>query len=323
MNDKNNILILSAGRRVGLLKAFQAEILYSGMEALVFAADAQPHYSSACQFADKAFQLPLVSDLEYLDTLRELCEKNKIGLIIPTIDDELHTLTSAKRHFAAAGINIVISDSDLIASCRDKRLTSELFNSLNIANPQILDREKLTFPCFAKPYDGSGSAGAQKLDTPSDLTHRLVTNKKLIFTEFIDDTFDEYTIDAYFDKQNSLKCLVPRHRLEVRAGEVSKCITRKGAVYDYLIDKLKYLRGACGCLTIQLFSHPKNDVICAFEINPRFGGGYPLSYSAGANYPAWIISEYLLGKEIKFFDSWKPDLLMLRFDAHTLIENAN
>ena len=55
------------------------------------------------------------------------------------------------------------------------------------------------------------------------------------------------------------------------------------------------------------------------EINPRFGGGYPLSYSAGANYPGWLIAEYLQGKQLSKFSSWQANLLMLRYDQQILI----
>jgi carbamoyl-phosphate synthase large subunit len=57
------------------------------------------------------------------------------------------------------------------------------------------------------------------------------------------------------------------------------------------------------------------------EINPRFGGGYPLSYQAGANFPEMLVKEYLLDEEISFCDNWKSDLLMLRFDDEILVND--
>ena len=50
------------------------------------------------------------------------------------------------------------------------------------------------------------------------------------------------------------------------------------------------------------------------EINPRFGGGYPLSYNAGGNFPELLIREYFLNEAIEYFDNWKDDMLMLRYD---------
>jgi carbamoyl-phosphate synthase large subunit len=94
-------------------------------------------------------------------------------------------------------------------------------------------------------------------------------------------------------------------------------------VYEYLLEKLTKIDGARGCLTVQLFAHPNAQRYAALEINPRFGGGFPLSYAAGANYPGWLIDEYMLQQEIIFFDGWASDLMMLRYDAHVLVSNAH
>ena len=88
--------------------------------------------------------------------------------------------------------------------------------------------------------------------------------------------------------------------METRAGEIIKGLTLKGDVYNYLKDKITNLTGARGCITLQLFYNQKTKEVKAIEINPRFGGGYPLSYSAGANFPKMLIQEYLLNENIDF-----------------------
>ena len=45
--------------------------------------------------------------------------------------------------------------------------------------------------------------------------------------------------------------------------------------------------GAAGPLTIQAFLTPDGPVLS--EINPRFGGGYPLALAAGGTYPEWLL----------------------------------
>ena len=52
---------------------------------------------------------------------------------------------------------------------------------------------------------------------------------------------------------------------------------------------------------------------------PRFGGGYPLSYGAGANFPQNIVREYLLGETVDFSDAWRDNTLMLRYDAEIIV----
>ena len=69
-----------------------------------------------------------------------------------------------------------------------------------------------------------------------------------------------------------------------------------------------------GCICIQLFYNPTTHDVVGIEINPRFGGGYPLSYYAGANYPKYMMLEYILGFTLSYHDDWKDGMLMLRYD---------
>lgn len=316
---KNNILILSAGRRVDLVQSFKNEVLSRGLKSKVYASDLNPQLSAACVFSDESFATPSISDPSYGKFVYELCIKYKIGLIIPTIDTDLLILSRLRQKFIDEGIYIVVSKESLILDCCDKRKTIKLFNELGISSPDIYPVSNLKFPCFVKPYDGSSSIGARLIASKSDLSESLISNQKMMFMEYIDHSYDEYTIDAYYDFNENLKCFVPRQRLAVRAGEVSKGRTRRDDTYEFLLKKLPLIKGARGCITIQIFVHKTEFAIFGLEINPRFGGGYPLSYSAGANFSGWLIDEYLLGKELPFFDRWEKDLVMLRYDAKVLI----
>jgi carbamoyl-phosphate synthase large subunit len=322
----NNILLSSAGRRVELAQAFQAEISVRGLSIRLLSTDLNPKLSAVSEFVDLAVKSPRVTDAGYVDFLLDLCKTQSIGLVVPTIDTELLLLAQHREAFAAEGIQLVISDASLVSACRDKRVTAGLFAELGIDSPEIYnrdDRAAIPFPCFVKPYDGSRSIGARVLPDSNALDDALLANPKMMFMALVDGTHIEFTVDAYFDRSGQLSCLVPRQRIEVRDGEISKGATRRHAVYDYLLPKLKALKGARGCITLQLFADVQTGQFAAIEINPRFGGGFPLSYSAGANYPGWLIDEYLLGKQVPFFDGWEADLLMLRYDAKVLVHGAS
>ena len=147
-------------------------------------------------------------------------------------------------------------------------------------------------------------------------------NDRLMFMEYINaEKYDEYTVDMYYGRDHRLKCLVPRKRITVRAGEVNKGLTEKNRLIPYLKEKLAYINGALGCLTLQVFLEKTGDRVVGIEINPRFGGGYPLSYRAGANYPQWLILEYLLDKELSYYEHWEGNLLMLRYDDEILVHD--
>jgi carbamoyl-phosphate synthase large subunit len=318
----DNILITSAGRRVGLVRAFQFELKKKFPLSKVYTAEANPQWSSACRISDGYFTIPKVDNEKYINSILELCIKNQIKIVIPTIDNELLVLTSAKELFSLNNIQIIVSDIDLIANCRDKRLTNLIFNELRINVPRAINKENPSFPLFIKPYDGSLSKDIFLIKHKEELTDSLLNNPKLMYMEYINPTdFHEFTIDAYYDKHSVLKCLVPRRRIEVRGGEISKGRTEKLDFYEILKNRFSFIKGAIGCLTIQVFIGKATREIIGIEINPRFGGGFPLSYASGANYPQYIIQEYLMNEPIEFNDNWIENRVMLRFDSEVILDH--
>lgn len=317
----HNILITSAGRRVELVQAFQNALKAHIPDAQVFTADLYPDFSSACQISDKSFKVPKVESNDFISSLIQICKDNEVALVVPTIDTELIKLAENKSLFFENGITPIVSSVDLISICRDKRKSGELFLKNDVDTPKIYPKNKIEYPCFCKPYDGSSSVGAKILHSPDMLDEQTILNKKNIFMELIGPEYCEYTVDAYYDRQSKLRCLVPRERIAVRSGEVSKGITRKDFVYDYLLDRLTFLAGAKGCITIQVFGNIHTKDVKGLEINARFGGGFPLSHSAGADYPDWLIREYLFNETIAFSDKWAKNLLMLRYDAKVLVSH--
>ena len=319
-----NLLITSAGKRVSLLKAFENELKILLPSAKVFAADSNPHLSAACQLAEKSFKLPRVENKSYFQILIDVCIKNHIKIIIPTIDSELLLLAERQEELKGFGIFPIISSKDLVRQCRNKRLIHSLFKSYGIYAAKEYSKDSYSLPLFIKPIDGSRSVDTYTIRTKDDFINYHFQNKKLMFLEYLDhEKHDEYTCDMYYGKDNKLKCVVPRKRIEVRDGEVNKGKTSKNILLNFLKEKMHTVNGAIGCLTAQFFVNSLTNHIVGIEINPRFGGGYPLSYLAGANFPSWIIKEYLLDKSIEYSECWENNLLMLRYDNEIIVKNSN
>ena len=95
----NNILITSAGRRVQLVRAFQSELKKIYPTSKVFTAEVNPEWSSACRISDSYFTIPRVDNNNYVNSIIELCIKNNIKVVIPTIDTELLVLSKSKELF--------------------------------------------------------------------------------------------------------------------------------------------------------------------------------------------------------------------------------
>ncbi|MEL0650330.1 ATP-grasp domain-containing protein [Algibacter sp. TI.3.09] len=319
-----NILITSAGRRVSLVEAFQKELTAVFPEGKVMTTDFNIKLSAACQVSDQSFQMPLVSDASYFDRLLKVCLDNDIKLVIPTIDTELLLLAKKKKQFSDHGIKVIVASEEFVQMCRDKREIHVFFEDHNVQIAKEYSKYDYKLPIFIKPKNGSRSIDTYTITKHEQLTKYHFKNDDLMFLKYLDhNEFDEYTCDLYYDKTHNLKCIVPRKRIEVRDGEVNKCVAEKGALVDYLKERLSFIDGAIGCLTAQFFKHKETNEIFGIEINARFGGGYPLSYFVGANYPKWLIQEYLQEEDItiEYFADWEENLLMLRYDKEVLVHD--
>ena len=312
---QHNILITSAGKRVALTRYFKETLCRFYPDAKVFTTDMNPQMAPAGYVSDGCFKVPRVTDKDYPALLLQLCEEHGVGMVIATIDTELLLLADLKAEFADRGIYVMVSDRAFVEMCRDKRNTGAFFESHGIRVPREVDKFHPTFPLFAKPYDGSLSTNLHYIKTADELTQEILDDPKLLFMEYIDKkVYKEYTVDMYYGKDNRVKCIVPRERIEIRAGEINKGRAEKNVILHYLKERLGYIEGCIGCICVQLFFHPDTKDIVGIEINPRFGGGYPLTYMAGGNFPELLIREYFLGEQTEYSDNWKDGTLMLRYD---------
>jgi carbamoyl-phosphate synthase large subunit len=315
-----NILISSAGRRVSLVEAFRADVSDLRLGSRIYACDLKPELSSACQRSDGSFTVPRVDDPAYVEALATECQKRGITMIIPTIDTELPILATDREELMTVGIHAIVSDFGLVRETGDKRKTPECMAELCIDTPRAIPSDDLEFPAFVKPREGSSSVGIVLAQSAYDLRPEHLDANQFIIQEYMSpNEYDEMTIDLYYDQRGQLKCLIPRLRIALRAGEMSKGQTIRDEVYAFLLERVRVWQGARGCLTLQVFASKDRTDIRAIEVNPRFGGGFPLSYAAGARFPRWLMQEYLLGEEVDFFDEWERDLLMLRYDEGVLV----
>ena len=319
-----NLLITSAGKRVVLTQIFQKSTKELGLDTNIYTVDLRPELAPACIISDGYFTVPKCTDENYVDRLIELCIKMDVGIVVPTIDTELIVLASNKERFQERGISLVLSDLDFIKLCRDKRLTKDYLTRFGLATPKAIDKFHPVYPMFVKPYDGSRSYNTHVIQNKEDLTMNILEDPKLMFMEYIStQEYKEFTVDMYYGKDSMVKGIVPRERIEIRSGEINKGITRKNYIVGFLKEKMEYLEGVHGCICLQLFYRENDHDIKCIEINPRFGGGYPLSYYAKANFAEYVIREYLMGETIDYSDSWLDNTLMLRYDNDVIVYDAN
>ena len=323
MQNLSNILITSAGKRVVLVQIFQRTLREMGFQAKVYTTDMRPSMAPAGIISDGCIPVPRCTADNYIDCLLDICRERQIGVIIPTIDTELLVLAENHQRFMEQGVRLAVADKAFIRICRDKRLTSDFFRQVGIAVPAAVDKHHPVFPMFAKPYDGSLSTNIHIIRSQEDLTPEILEDPKLIFMEYISPKeYKEFTVDMYYGLDGCVKGIVPRERIEIRAGEINKGITRKNGIVGFLLQRMGKLEGVRGCLCMQLFYRESDGDVKGIEINPRFGGGFPLSYYAKANYAAYLIREYLLGQSVDYSDAWLDRTLMLRYDNDVIVYDS-
>jgi carbamoyl-phosphate synthase large subunit len=275
--------------------------------------------SPALQLCDQRFSVKPTTHTGYIKQLLSIVKANKIKLLVPTVDLDLKRLALNKSKFATMGCRVLVSDPEVIDICQDKRKTYRFLvkngfdTALTMSVRSALSKKKIEWPCFLKPWDGYASRGNAVVNNRRELLFYSKRIPNPICQELVEGT--EYTCDVYVDFAMKGRCVVPRKRIEVRAGEVSKGQVEKNAcIMSEATTLVEKLGAGPGVITLQLFL-TDDGKIKFIEINPRFGGGAPLSIKAGADFPKWILQE-LTGKKPNIrSNSIKDGLIMLRYDS--------
>jgi len=319
------VLFTCIGRRVSLLNSFRRAARQLKINASFFGTDTD-ELSSALQLCDKGFLVKPTTHPGYIKQLLSIVKANRVKLLVPTVDLDLKRLARNKPKFAAMGCRVLVSTPQVVDICQDKRKTYRFLlkngfdTPLTISIASALSRGKLDWPCFLKPWDGYASRGNAIVKNRKELLFFAKRIPNVICQEFIRGT--EHTCDVYVDFNMKVRCVVPRKRIEVRAGEVSKGqVVKNHHIMNEAARLVETLGAGPGVITLQLFL-TADDKVKFIEINPRFGGGAPLSIKAGANFPKWILQELLSRKPNIRFDGFKNNLIMLRYDSEVWIENS-
>lgn len=327
------VLVSSAGRRVELLRGFRRALASLGRRGRVIATDAT-WCSSALHEADAGFVVPRLDDPSFVPHLLGICEEQAVDLVVPTIDTELAVWAANRDRFAAAGTAVAVSSGEVVGIAADKGTTHDWlvghgFPTVAQCTPEavLADPARWAFPLVAKPRLGSAGAGVRLVRDADELAAAARRAEGELVVQAVAPG-DEHTIDVLADRDGRCVCAVPRRRLEVRAGEVSKGVTVRSPHLQDLAGRIcEALPGARGTLTVQAFVDGPPDVpghadVAVIEVNARYGGGFPLALEAGADFPRWQLEELLGLPSTAAPDRWRAGLVMLRYDAAVFVDGA-
>ncbi len=312
--NEYNILILSAGRRVELVQSFQRAARKLNIQSNIVAGDCSAT-APAIYFADRNYRLPHINEPNYIDSIIEVCNEENIALIVPTIDLDLFLL-SEKREYIESKINakVLISNTRVVGICRDKINTQRFLEDNDLKMPKMytseeIEKEEIEFPLFIKPKSGSSSINAFKVNNIKELDTYSSIFKEPVVQDFMEG--EEYTIDVFLDFESNIVTIVPRLRIATRSGEIAKGkIIKDREIIDDIKRLMKVLK-PIGHITVQLMKTKKG--IEYIEINPRFGGGAPMSIQSGAD-SCENLYKLLMGQKLEYNENYRDNIMFLRFD---------
>jgi len=311
---KKTILLTSIGVTTGInvLNALKRQSEY---EIRIVGTDINK-YSPHLYLADKGYISPPIKDENrYLEFIFDLCEKEKIDMIIPLYSKEIVLFARMKDSFREKGVEIIISKPESVDLCNNKLKFYDFLKKEGFPFPKILNRNDIleiievqSKKVLIKDINSSGSKNVHVTDNIEFAIQNLQTPGKLV-QEYI--TGKEYTCDLVANKSSKILGIVGRERVQIRNGlaicSITRDISQEMKLLQLLIKKL----GIIGPANIQFIK--KDDEIFIIEVNPRFAaGGLPLTIKAGVNLPLILMKYGLDGIEERITDYTK-NLVMMRY----------
>jgi carbamoyl-phosphate synthase large subunit len=306
------VLFTCAGQRVDIVEAF------GRAGATTLAADVN-ELAPALYAADRRAIVPRVDDPAYPAALAALVAEHGAGLIVPLADLD-HRLLAAHRD--DLGALVLLPGPDTIALCEDKYQAHVFFEREGIATPPTWLEgglpESLEFPVLVKARRGFGSRHIYRAADRAELDFFLGhTGVESMVQRAC--TGEEFSIDVFCD--TGARCLnaIPRTMIESKGGESIKGMTIRD---EELIEHGRRVAEAMrivGPANIQCFREPDGSLPVT-DVNPRFGGGFPLPTAAGSGYPELALALARGESPEPRLGAFREGIVMTRFFSAVILE---
>ncbi|MBB6692202.1 ATP-grasp domain-containing protein [Cohnella xylanilytica] len=305
------LLFTSIGRRVQLLRHFQQHGWH------VIGVDVHPEECAAQHLVETIYEVPPCHHPQYFDNLLEICRQERVEWLIPLYEPELPELAEFRPAFERQGVKVLVAAEKSLSICRDKLKLHRFLRDRGLPSPDTYEEPFLLddgSQWVLKPRTGMGSKDVY-IGGRQDVVPMIGKVHAPLIQRFIEG--QEYSIDVFATSKGQVLSVVPRHRLEVRAGEVSKSVTVVDEEVTRLSIRLIQELELTGPATIQGIRDAGTGKFYFIEVNPRFGGGVPLTIEAGIPYADFLRETY--HQQVGTLHSYRTGLKMLRYDEAVFV----
>lgn len=248
------------------------------------------------------------SDPKVVDDIVRVAREYEANIILPFVDGAIEIASECSKLLPE--VFIPVSDPETARMLFDKVEAAAAFREHKIPIPKTYSVISAQMPAIAKPRHGSASRGIKIFHNIEDLMH--LNNLRDYLTQEYIEKREEYTVDCYVAADGRILCTVPRIRLEVMGGEVTRTATRHIEELEKMSCDVINEFGLRGPVTLQYLHDLEKKRFMLMEINPRLGGGVICSIYAGAPIQDYIIAE-ALGVDVRRCDDWSDNTLMTRY----------
>jgi len=292
---KINLLFLAPNWRVSLIHTFQDALNSRAPGSSIAGADSNI-YSPALRALDTKINIPRFDHPDCLKSLLAFSTEKSISAIVPLTNRAIEYLDKNRKSFTNLGIRLYINNSEVISICHDKEKLSNFFQEKGIPTPSSFNPSSPNFPLISKPKKGEGGKNCFVINDQVDLDYCKAKFPNQLLQQFIKG--DEYTIDWFSDSSGTPFVVVPRKRIETKAGEVTLSQIEMDERIIEEAKKMAEVLGLKGPCNLQGIKESSGRFLFT-DINLRFGSGSVHSISQGANIPNLIFKE-LAGEKLEF-----------------------
>lgn len=248
-------------------------------------------YTPGFMSCDTSFIVPSITAPDYLDAVIALSKREGFDAAVCLSDLDIAVLSKARDKMTEMGIACFFPGYEVAMRYLDKIQAAEFFRKNGFLTPKTFDSledafEGLSFPIVIKPSKGSASSGLKICENEKEAVDHWNSIGCPMAQEFIEGRL--VNVEACSDTDGRPIAVSAWDRKASVAGET---LLTETVAHEKGIEKVLSLLDASpipGPIDVDFIE--ANDELYFIEINTRFGGGYPGSHLAGADFPGAMIA---------------------------------
>ena len=277
------VLFTCAGQRVDIVTAFRRA------GATTIASDVD-RLAPALYHADRMALVPRVDDPGYVGALAALVVEHGVRLVVPLTDLDQGILSENRDALAPA--LVLAPPPEVCVTMGDKYLAHTFFEQHGIASPRTWlpadVPDDARYPLLVKVREGFGSRHIYQAADGDELAFflRHTTVDSMVQERCLG---EEFSIDVFCDLDGQCLNAIPRTMIQSKGGESIKGMSIQDAELIAHGARVSETIGIVGPANVQCFREADGSLPVT-DVNPRFGGGFPLPLAAGSRYPELAIA---------------------------------